>query len=90
VTRRFDLGREPSIRHRLDGEEIVGVPVRFYGRRVLGVGVFGLWVGGQPVYDVVAYDIAGRPVGMIGSEGALALRTYDELRRVLVSEVIHA
>lgn len=66
------------------------MPVRYYGRRVLGVGVFGLWVGGQPVYDVMVYDVAGRQVGMIGSEGPLAHRTYDELRRVLVSEVIHA
>lgn len=90
MTRRFDLGAEPARPPRLDGQPIVGVPVRFYHRRVLGVGVFGLWVGGRPVYDVAVYDPAGRHVGRIGSETSPARQMYDDLRRVLVAEEIHA
>lgn len=64
--------------------------MRFYRRKVLGVGVSGLWVGGQPVYDVAIYDPAGRRLGTVGSEDAPARAIYDELRRVLVAEDIHA
>jgi len=90
MTRRFDVGSAPGLRPRLDGREVVGMPVRFYRRKVLGVGVCGLWVGGQPVYDVTVYDPAGSALGMIGSETSPAAQMYDELRRVLVSEDIHA
>jgi hypothetical protein len=90
MTRRFDVGRAPDIRPRLDGRALDGVPVQFYQRKILGVDVCGLWVGGQPVYDVTVYDVAGRPLGKIESEGPRAQQVYDELRRVLVAEEIHA
>ena len=89
MTRRFDVGA-PDLRPRLDGREVVGKPVRFYRRKVLGTGVCGLWVGGQPVYDVTVYDSAGSALGRIGSETSMAAHMYDELRRVLVAEEIRA
>jgi hypothetical protein len=91
VTRRFEAGRAPDIRPRLDGKELVGVPVQFYRRKVLGMpGVCGLWVGGRPVYDVKVFDAAGYPLGSIEPETSIAERMYDELRRVLIAEDIHA
>ena len=51
-------------------------------------GVCGLWLGGQPVCDVAAFDAAGRPLGQIEPETAVARRMYDELRRVLIAEAI--
>ena len=91
MTRLFEAGRAPDIRPRLDGHELVGIPVQFYSRKVLGMpGVCGLWVGGQPVYDVAAFDASGRPLGLIEPETPVAERMYDELRRVLVAEDIHA
>lgn len=91
VTRLFELGQAPDIRPRLDGREVVGVPVQFYRRKVLGMpGVCGLWLGGQPVYDVAAFDASGRPLGRIEPETAVARRMYDELRRVLIAEDIRA
>lgn len=75
---------------RFDGHEVVGVPARFYRRRVLGADVCGLWIGGDPIYDVAVYDPAGRPLGRIESEGSAAERTYDELRRALVAEALQA
>jgi hypothetical protein len=75
----------------LDGQELVGIPVQFYRRKVLGMpGICGLWVGGRPVYDVEVFDTAGYPLGTIEPETSIAERMYDELRRVLISEVIHA
>jgi hypothetical protein len=64
--------------------------VRLYRRKVLGVGVLGLWVGGRPVYDVAVYDPHGKQLGVIESEGPSARQTYDELRRALVADDIHA
>ena len=91
VSRRFEAGRAPDIRPRLDGQELVGTPVQFYRRKVLGMpGVCGLWVGGRPVYDVNVFDAAGYPIGRIEAETAIAERMYDELRRVLIAEDIHA
>jgi hypothetical protein len=91
VTRRFEAGRAPDIRPRLDGQELVGTPVQFYRRKVAGMsGVCGLWVGGRPVYDVNLFDAAGYPIGRIEPETSIAERMYDELRRVLISEDIHA
>ena len=91
MTRRFEAGRAPDIRPRLDGLELVGTPVQFYRRKVLGMsGVCGLWVGGRPVYDVNLFDAAGYPIGRIEPETSIAERMYDELRRVLISEDIHA
>jgi len=90
VTRRVDISDAPHIRSRLDGRDIVGLPVQFYRRQVRGAGVCGLWIGGEPVYDVTLYDVAGRPVGTIDSEDSYAPQMYDELRRVLVAEDIHA
>lgn len=46
--------------------------------------------GGQPVYDVTVYDSAGSALGTVGSETSPAAEMYDELRRVLVAEDIHA
>ena len=80
---------EPGV-PRLDGHEVVGAPARFYRRRVLGEEVFGLWIGGDPVYDVVVYDSAGQPLGRIEPEGSAAERAYDQLRRALVAEAIQA
>jgi len=91
VTRLFEAGRAPDIRPRLDGRELVGIPVQFYRRKVLGMpGVCGLWLGGQPVYDVAAFDASGSPLGQIEPETAVARRMYDELRRVLIAEDIRA
>ena len=91
VSRRFEAGEAPDIRPRLDGQELVGTPVQFYRRKVLGMpGVCGLWVGGRPVYDVNVFDAAGFPIGRIEPETAIAERMYDELRRVLIAEDIHA
>lgn len=64
--------------------------MRLYRRKILGVGVLGLWVGGQPVYDVAVYDPYGKQLGVIESEGPRARQTYDELRRALVADDIHA
>ena len=66
------------------------MPVRFYRRKVLGASVCGLWMGGQPVYDVTVYDSAGSALGMIGPETSPVAQMYDELRRVLVAEDICA
>lgn len=91
MTRRFEAGRAPDIRPRLDGQELAGTPVQFYLRKVAGMsGVCGLWVGGRPVYDVNLFDAAGDPIGRIEPETSAAERMYDELRRVLISEDIHA
>ena len=81
---------EPGVVPRLDGREVVGAPARFYRRRVLGAEVCGLWIGGHPMYDVVVYDAAGRPLGRIEPEGSAAERAYDQLRRALVAEAIQA
>ena len=75
---------------RLDGRTVVDGPARFYRRRVLGADVCGLWIGGDPVYDVVVYDAAGRPLGRIEPEGSAAEQSYDQLRRALVTEAIQA
>ena len=75
---------------RLDGRTVVDGPARFYRRRVLGAYVCGLWIGGNPVYDVAVYDAAGRPLGRIEPESSAAERTYDQLRRALVAEAIQA
>ena len=64
--------------------------MRLYRRKLLGVGVLGLWVGGSPVYDVTVYDPYGKQLGVIESEGPRARQTYDELRRALVADDIHA
>jgi hypothetical protein len=91
VKRVFETGQVPDIRPRLDGRELVGIPVQFYRRRVFGMpDVCGLWIGGQPLYDVLALDAAGRHLGVIEPETAVAERLYDELRRVLIAEEIHA
>jgi hypothetical protein len=91
VSRRFEAGEAPDIRPRLDGQELVGTPVQFYRRKVLGMpGVCGLWVGGRPVYDVNVFDSKGFPIGRIEPENAIAERMYDELRRVLIAEDIHS
>jgi YD repeat-containing protein len=81
---------DPGVVPRLDGQELVDAPARFYRRRVLGEDVFGLWIGGAPVYDVVVYDPAGRPLGRIEPAGSSADRAYDQLRRALVAEAIQA
>jgi len=80
----------PDIRPRLDGREVIGVPVQFYRRTVRGVGVCGLWLGGRPVYDVAVFDPVGDVLGVIEPDGLLGQQTYDELRRVLIAEDIHA
>ena len=80
---------EPGV-PRLDGHEVVGAPARFYRRRVLGEEVFGLWIGGDPVYDVAVYDAAVRQLGVIDPEGSAAAQAYDALRRALVTEAIQA
>ena len=66
------------------------LPARFYQRRVLGANVCGLWIGGDPVYDVTVYDAAGRKLGVIDPEGSAAAQAYDALRRALVTEAIQA
>ncbi len=81
---------EPGVVPRLDGRKVVDGPARFYRRRVLGSDVCGLWIGGNPVYDVAVYDAAGRPLGVIEPEGSAAERAYDQLRRALVTEAIQA
>jgi hypothetical protein len=91
VTRVFEAGQVPDIRPRLDGRELIGIPVQFYRRRVFGMpDVCGLWIGGRPVYDVLAFDATGRQLGVIEPETSVAERLYDELRRVLIAEDIHA
>ena len=81
---------EPGVVPRLDGRLVLDGPARFYHRRVLGSDVCGLWIGGRPVYDVIVYDPAGRPLGVIEPEGSAAERGYDLLRRALVTEAIQA
>ena len=49
-----------------------------------------LFDDGRPVYDVNVFDAAGFPIGRIEPETAIAERMYDELRRVLIAEDIHA
>jgi YD repeat-containing protein len=78
----------PSGRPRLDGREIVGTPARFYRRHTLGGDVCGVWVGGQPLYDVSVHDSAGNLLGVVDPEGAIAQDSYDDLRRALVAELI--
>jgi hypothetical protein len=90
VTRRFNVGQPPCIQPTFEGAVISGLPVRFYSRKVRGVGVCGLWVGGEPVYNVTVYDADERPLGMIDAHSAATQEIYDELRRVLVAEAIHA
>jgi YD repeat-containing protein len=90
MTRRINVGQAPDVRPTLDGHEITGVPVRFYSRKVMGGGVCGLWIGGQPMYDVTVYDAEWRPLGIIAARGTATQGMYDALRRVLVAEEIHA
>ena len=42
------------------------------------------------MYDVNVFDAAGFPLGRIEAETSIAERMYDELRRVLIAEDIHA
>jgi YD repeat-containing protein len=88
--RRFVVAREPDARPTLEGREVTRAPVRFYSRMVRGLGVCGLWVGGEPIYNVTVYDADGRPLGTIGSDGLPMRHMYDELRRLLVSEEMRA
>jgi YD repeat-containing protein len=79
----------PGSRPQLDGAE-VAVPARFYQRTVGGGRVFGLWIGGQRIYDVTIYDAADRPVGAIGPDSVHTSQAYDDLQRVLVGEALLA
>ena len=90
MTRRLDLAIDPGVVPRLDGRRVVDGPARFYCRRVLGSDVCGMWIGGDPVYDVAVFDADGRRLGVIEPEGSAAELAYDLLRRALVAEAIQA
>jgi YD repeat-containing protein len=89
MTKRFDVGA-PTRRPSLDGQEIVGVPVQFYRRNIRGGEACGVWVGGEPLYDINVYDRTGSLVGVVEPEASHSQQNYDELRRVLVRELIHS
>jgi YD repeat-containing protein len=59
-------------------------------REPVGGRVFGLWIGGQRIYDVTIYDAADRPVGAIGPDSMHTSQAYDDLQRVLVGEALQA
>jgi hypothetical protein len=88
VPRRFQLGAVSGGRARLDDEEIRGVPARFYRRTITGGSVCGLWIGGEPIYDVTVYDPDGAVVGTIAERGSPRDDLYDVLRRALVAEAL--
>jgi hypothetical protein len=79
----------PGSRPRLDGSE-VRAPAQFYERSILGGHVYGLWIGGQRMYDVTICDAADRPVGTIGPVSPRVAADYDALQRVLVAEALLA
>jgi hypothetical protein len=90
MTQRFVQGTGPGGRPRLNGNEISGVPARFYKRDAIGGDICGLWIGGLPMYDVDIYDGAGRRIGSIGTDSVEAREMYNELRRILATDDIRA
>jgi hypothetical protein len=79
----------PGSRPWLDGSE-VRAPAQFYERSILGGQVYGLWIGGQRIYDVTIYDAADRHVGTIGPASPRVAEDYNALQRMLVAEALLA
>jgi hypothetical protein len=88
MKQQFDIAL-PGARPRLDGTEVTA-PAQFYERNILGGTVYGLWIGGERMFDIAIYDAAERPVGTIGPPSPRVSEEYDSLQRVLASEAMRA